>query len=262
MAPVAPTGPTEVRELTAAFGIMQQRLTKFVEDRTRMLAAIGHDLRSPLTALRVRTEMVDDEETRERLTASIEEMQGMLDATLSYARGVSASEPSERMEVGRVLSDINQSMPSQFLILPGHEKFVSVRPFAFRRALRNLIENAQRYGGNARVSFGESDGVVSIKIDDDGQGIPEEQLENVFAPFQRLEHSRSLDTGGHGLGLSIARSILRAHGGDVVLSNASQGGLTATVTLPTDDTREDATSVSRDGEDQLGSDQITKNTNP
>ncbi|QXT41002.1 ATP-binding protein [Gymnodinialimonas ceratoperidinii] len=262
MAPVNPTGPTEVRELTAAFGIMQQRLKRFVEDRTRMLAAIGHDLRSPLTALRVRTEMVEDEETRERLTASIEEMQGMLDATLSYARGVSASEPSERMEVGRVLSDINQSMPSQFLILPRHEEFVSVRPFAFRRALRNLIENAQRYGGNARVSFGASDGVVSIKIDDDGEGIPEEFLEDVFAPFQRLEHSRSLDTGGHGLGLSIARSILRAHGGDVVLSNAPQGGLTATITLPTDDTREDETNVSRDGKDQLGSDQITRNTNP
>jgi signal transduction histidine kinase len=232
MEPVEPTGPTEVRDLTAAFGIMQERLTRFVEDRTRMLAAIGHDLRSPLTALRVRTEMVDDEETRDHMVASIAEMQGMLDATLSYARGVSASEPSERVEIGEVLTNINQAMPTQFALAPGPQLAISVRPFAFRRALRNLIENAQRYGGGAQVTFEEQDGVAVIEVADQGPGIPEDQLEEVFAPFQRLDRSRSLDTGGHGLGLSIARSILRAHGGDVTLANAPGGGLVAHVTLP------------------------------
>lgn len=234
MEPIEPTGPTEVRDLTAAFGIMQQRLTRFVEDRTRMLAAIGHDLRSPLTALRVRTEMVDDSETRDALTSSIEEMQGMLDATLSYARGVSASEPSERVLVGQILSDINQTLTTPASLAPGPDVAVSVRPFAFRRAVRNLIENAQRYGANARVSYGVQGDVLAIWIADHGPGIPENLLEDVFAPFHRLEQSRSLDTGGHGLGLSIARGILRAHGGDVVLSNAPEGGLIATVTLPID----------------------------
>jgi len=234
MQPVAPTGPTEVRDLTAAFGIMQERLTRFVEDRTRMLAAIGHDLRSPLTALRVHTEMVDDDDTREHLIASIEEMQGMLDATLSYARGVSASEQSEQVEIGQVLTGMNQAMPTQFALAPGPELAISVRPFAFRRALRNLIENAQRYGGGAQVTFTEQDGAAVIEIADQGPGIPEDQLEEVFAPFQRLDSSRSLDTGGHGLGLSIARSILRAHGGDVALANAPGGGLVARVSLPID----------------------------
>lgn len=236
MEPVEPTGPTEVRDLTAAFGIMQRRLTRFVEDRTRMLAAIGHDLRSPLTALRVRAEMVDDPETREALTSSIEEMQGMLEATLSYARGVSASEPSERILVGQVLRDINQALITPALLAPGPDIAVSVRPFAFRRALRNLIENAQRYGANARVSYGVQGQVLAIRIADDGPGIPENLLEDVFAPFHRLEQSRSLDTGGHGLGLSIARGIMRAHGGDVVLSNAPEGGLIATATLPIETT--------------------------
>ncbi len=236
MRPVEPTGPTEVRDLTAAFGIMQERLTRFVEDRTRMLAAIGHDLRSPLTALRVHSEMVDDEETRDHLVASVEEMQGMLDATLSYARGVSASEPSERVEIGQVLTGMNQVMPTQFALAPGPDLTISVRPFAFRRALRNLIENAQRYGGGAQVAFEEQDGAVVIEIADQGPGIPEDQLEEVFAPFQRLDSSRSLDTGGHGLGLSIARSILRAHGGDVSLANVPGGGLVARVILPIDAT--------------------------
>jgi len=245
MQPIAPTGPTEVRDLTAAFGIMQERLTRFVEDRTRMLAAVGHDLRSPLTALRVHSEMVDDEETRDHLVASIEEMQGMLDATLSYARGVSASEPSERVEIGQVLTGMNQAMPTQFALAPGPQLAISVRPFAFRRALRNLIENAQRYGGGAQVTFEEQDGTAVIEIADQGPGIPEDQLEEVFAPFQRLDSSRSLDTGGHGLGLSIARSILRAHGGDVILENVAGGGLVARVSLPIDAAR-DPESASQD----------------
>jgi len=238
METVEPTGPLEVRDLTAAFGIMQGRLTRFVEDRTRMLAAIGHDLRSPLTAMRVRTEMVDDDETRERLISSIEEMQGMLDATLSYARGVGDVEPSERAEIGQILDDLNHAMPVPFSLTPGPKRVLSIRPFAFRRALRNLIENAQRYGGEARVSYQSLDDAVVIRIADSGPGIPEDRLEDVFAPFQRLENSRSRDTGGHGLGLTIARSILRAHGGDLVLSNAPEGGLLAIITLPvtSDDT--------------------------
>jgi signal transduction histidine kinase len=229
---IVPSGPAEVRELTAAFGIMQERLTRLVEDRTRMLAAIGHDLRSPLTALRVRTEMVDDDETRERLSASIDEMQGMLDATLAYARGVNSAETPDRQEAGALLEAVNRSLLVPATLEPGPEAWVSVRPLALRRALRNLIENAQRYGGAARARHDIRGDLVEIRIADDGPGIPDDQLEQVFAPFHRLDQSRSRDTGGHGLGLPIARSILRAHGGDVVLSNAPGGGLFATVTLP------------------------------
>lgn len=176
--------------------------------------------------------MVDDDETRERLTSSIEEMQGMLDATLSYARGVNSAEAPVRLDAGRLLEEINQALPSQFVLKLGPEAAISVRPFAVRRALRNLIENAQRYGGNVCVTHAIKDDLVEIRIEDDGPGVPDDQLEQVFAPFYRLEHSRSLDTGGHGLGLSIARSILRAHGGEVVLSNAEAGGLVALVSLP------------------------------
>lgn len=237
LATIPPTGPSEVRELTGTFNQMQARLTRLVEDRTRMLAAIGHDLRSPLTALRVRSEMLDDEEARARLVGSVEEMQSMLDATLAYARGVTSAEPSEQVEIGQFLADLNRDSAAPFTLLPGPEIRATVRPIALRRALRNLVENAQRYGAGtaATVAYGAEDGVLSITVSDGGPGIPQDQLEQVFSPFFRLETSRSRETGGHGLGLSIARSIMRAHGGDIALSNAAGGGLVARATLPLDD---------------------------
>ena len=225
-------GPAEVRELTSGFNRMQDRLTRFVADRTRVLAALGHDLRSPLTALRVRAEMVDDNETRDSLVASVEEMQSMVDATLTFARGLTGNEAVETVEIQAFLRELQASKAVAFTLTEGQPLQVRLRPNAMRRALRNLIENAVRYGNHAQVSWSAQDDSLTITIADDGPGIPDKDIARVFDPFFRLEESRSLETGGHGLGLSIARSIIRAHGGDITLKNRNHGGLAAIVQLP------------------------------
>lgn len=229
---LAMAGPTEVRDLTVAFNRMQDRLSRFVADRTRLLAALGHDLRSPLTAMRVRVELVDDEETRESLIASIEEMQSMVEATLTFARGLTGSEEAELVNFSQFLEGLQADMLVPFGLHGDTGYDVKIRPHALRRALRNVIENAVRYGETADVTHELTDDAVVITIDDVGPGIPVADLEKVFDPFYRLEESRSLETGGHGLGLSIARTILRAQGGDIALSNRSPKGLRVTVHLP------------------------------
>ncbi len=228
--PVA--GPAEVRDLTVSFNRMQRRLTRFVNDRTRMLAALGHDLRSPLTAMRVRAEMVDDDETRDSLVASVEEMQRMVEATLTFARGLTGAEKPETIDLRAYLQALLADIPGKTRIAGGNEIFVRLRPNAMRRALRNLIENAVRYGGAASVAWSSGQGELVLTIDDNGPGIPSEKLEKVFDPFFRLEESRSLETGGYGLGLSIARTIIQSHGGEVTLTNREAGGLRATVRIP------------------------------
>ncbi len=241
-----PEGPRELRQLTDAFNRMQDRLTRYVADRTRVLAALGHDLRSPLTALRVRAEMVDDEETRDGLVASVEEMQTMVEATLTFARGLAENEPPETRDLGGFLRDLADDMvTTPFELGPVPELQVRIRPNALRRALRNLIENAVRYGGDeapVRVQAARAGDEFTITIDDKGPGIPEADLERVFDPFFRLERSRSLETGGHGLGLSIARSIIRAHGGEVRLHNRPAGGLCAEIRIPLASGREETPS--------------------
>jgi len=226
------SGPVEVRELTSAFNRMQDRLTRYVADRTRLLAALGHDLRSPLTAMRVRAEMVDDKDTREGLVSSIEEMQSMVEATLSFARGLTDSEVAETIEIGEFLEALRADMMSEFHLVKRPDCHVRVRPRALRRALRNIIENAVRYGRTASVDFFFEGDQMAIVVDDQGPGIPATELGAVFDPFYRLEQSRSLETGGHGLGLSIARTIVRAHGGDIELSNRAEGGLRAKIVFP------------------------------
>lgn len=230
-----PEGPREVRALSEALARMQRRLSDMIADRTRMLVALGHDLRSPITALRVRAEMVDDEETRERMVATLDEMREMVEATLAFARGVSRDQPMEETDLAALLEDIagELSETGPPVVFTGVGPVVTaLRRTPVRRALRNLMENAQRYGRGARVGLHRGERTAEITIDDDGPGIPPGELERVFDPFARLETSRSRETGGIGLGLSIARAILRAHGGDVALSNRSGGGLRATVTLP------------------------------
>lgn len=230
------TGPEELRRLTAAFNRMQTRLRRFVEDRTRLLGALGHDLRSPLTALRVRAEMVDDPETRERLVSTIEEMQEMVSATLSFARGMATTEPVKTVELRGLVADLvaehAETGGAVTLAPEGADGVVRIRPLAMRRALRNLIENALRYGNLAQVAIERDAGAVHVIVRDTGPGIPAADLEKVFDPFVRLEVSRSRETGGTGLGLSIVRTIVHAHGGEVTLSNADDGGLVARVTLP------------------------------
>ena len=230
--PLPLIGPSEVRGLTQAFNRMQARLTRFVADRTRLLAALGHDLRSPLTAMRVRAEMVDEDETRESLVASIEEMQEMVNATLAFARGMASSEAYETVDLGAYLKQLQADMIDGCTLDTANSISVRLRPQSVRRALRNIIENAQRYGGGADVTFRHDAEYAEIRVADNGPGIPETELEQVFEPFFRLEKSRSRETGGTGLGLSIARTIVRAHGGDVALTNRAEGGLFVTVTLP------------------------------
>ena len=197
------------------------------------MAALGHDLRSPLTALRVRAELVDDDETKNAMISSIEEMQEMVETTLAFARGMAVSEPSESVELGSFLIQLKHDMLNSFVFNDEDaDVTLRVRPNALRRALRNVIENAIRYGGSADVSISRGQDMVSIEICDDGPGIPEEEIEEVFEPFFRLERSRSRETGGTGLGLSIARTLLRASGGDISLSNKPEGGVRARISLP------------------------------
>ena len=226
------TGPREVRELTAAFNNMQGRLTRHIADRTRVLAALGHDLRSPLTALRVHAEIVDEEDIRISMISSIEEMQVMVESTLAFAHGMATSEEAQTVEIRDFLKRLQQDMHDGFEVGEIDQVNVRMRPNAIRRALRNLIENAQRYGGGATVSVTDGAETIAIEIVDNGSGIPEADLERVFEPFFRLEKSRSRNTGGTGLGLSIARTIARAHGGDVRLENRPEGGLMAALILP------------------------------
>lgn len=227
-------GPVEVRALSEAMERMQARISGMVADRTRMLAALGHDLRSPITALRLRAEMVDDDETRERMAAILDEMQDMVGATLAYARGVSPDQPMEPTDISRLLfelaSELSETGP-QVVLGTLQPVTLPVRWTPMRRALRNLIENAQRYGAGAVIGLSRMGSDVVISIDDKGPGIPDADLSRVFEPFTRLEQSRSRETGGVGLGLPIARAILNAHGGTVELTNRPEGGLRATVTL-------------------------------
>jgi signal transduction histidine kinase len=232
------TGPEELRNLTRAFNDMQDRIRRFVDDRTRLLAALGHDLRSPLTALRVRAEMVEDDENRERLVATVEEMQHMVEATLSFARGMAANETAETLDLGGYVAALASEMAEagEAVTYSPTDRSIKarLRPTATRRALRNLIANAARYGERARVSVQADHGGVAVIIDDDGPGIAQDDMARVFDPFVRLETSRSRETGGTGLGLSIAQSIVQAQGGSIRLENRPDGGLRATVTLPMD----------------------------
>jgi signal transduction histidine kinase len=227
-------GPDEVRALSDAMERMQARISGMVADRTRMLAALGHDLRSPITALRLRAEMVDDDETRERMAATLDEMQDMVEATLAYARGVSPDQPMEPTDISRLLLDLASELSEtgpQVVTGTMEPVTLPLRRTPMRRALRNLIENAQRYGGEAVIGLSRMGSDVVISIDDKGPGIPDADLSRVFEPFTRLEQSRSRETGGVGLGLPIARAILHAHGGTVELTNRAKGGLRATITL-------------------------------
>ena len=229
---ITPVGPSEVRNLTIAFNDMQARLARFVTDRTQMLAALAHDLRTPLTALRVWAEIVEDVETKAGISTSLDEMQDMVEATLAYASGVGQGEDLQRIDMAEYLSDIQVDTHGGLELQMGPEAVMQIKPMAMRRALRNLIDNAKRYGQDAVLSWDVTSAGVEIWVDDDGPGIPESLIADVFQPFQRIEQSRSLDTGGHGLGLSIARSIVLEHGGTLELSNRDEGGLRAQIFLP------------------------------
>lgn len=234
-APLEVQGPVEARRSVAAFNEMRGRIRRFVDDRMSLLAAISHDLRTPITALRLRAELIEETETREKMLETLAELQRMVEATLSFAREESAAEPTRRVDVAALI----EALVADFAELGrpvsyrGPESLIAeLRPDALRRALRNLIDNALTYGAKAETALVRSEQGLEIRIDDAGPGIPPEQRERVFDPFRRLETSRSRETGGVGLGLSIARSIARGHGGDLTLQTAPGGGLRAVLSLP------------------------------
>lgn len=240
--PLPENGPTEVATAARAFNTMAERIRRFVGDRTQMIAAIGHDLKTPITRLKLRAELLDDDEQRRKILADLDEMEAMIGATLTFARDDAAAEPSVAVDLAAlcrtVLDEAADAAPelAEAITYAGPEHLtVRARSVAMKRALANLVGNALAYGGAARLTLapaGAAAGQIRITIEDDGPGVPEYELEGVFQPFRRLEGSRNRETGGTGLGLPIARNILRAHGGDVVLRNRSAGGLAAVATLP------------------------------
>ena len=238
--PLPEDGPREVATAARAFNTMAERIRRFVGDRTQMVAAIGHDLKTPITRLKLRAELLDDDEQRRKILADLEEMEAMIGATLAFARDDAAAEPSVMVDLAAlcrtVLDEATDAAPemADAITYDGPEHLtVRARPVALKRALANLVGNALAYGGAARLTLAEAaPGQLRIVIEDDGPGVPEYELEGVFQPFRRLETSRNRETGGSGLGLPIARNILRAHGGDVVLRNRPKGGLAAIMTLP------------------------------
>lgn len=233
--PMAETGPREVRRAAQAFNVMQGRISRFVQDRTQMLAAISHDLKTPITRLRLRAEFVEDDEQRGKMLADLEEMEVMIASTLAFARDDATSEPRLRLDLATMVQGMVEDMEDlgADCVYTGPQSLViEARPAALKRALANLLDNAVKYGGGARLELSASEGDIHLTIDDDGPGIPESDFERVFAPFVRLEASRSRDTGGSGLGLAVARAAVRAHGGDITLANRPEGGLRVTVSLP------------------------------
>jgi signal transduction histidine kinase len=234
-APLNEAGPIEVRRASNAFNEMQGRIRRFVEDRTQMIAAISHDLGTPITRLRLRAEFIEDEAQKQKILSDLEEMDRMISSTLTFARDDSVQEPRTLVDLAALIRSICRDLSDAGLMAEceRHEPLsYSCHPTALRRALTNLIENAAKYGEGARVSIMNDAQEVIVRIDDLGPGIPEDQLENVFRPFHRLESSRSRQTGGTGLGLTVARTIVRAHGGEITLQNRSEGGLRVQVALP------------------------------
>jgi signal transduction histidine kinase len=234
IAPVPEIGPNDIRQTAEAFNRMQARLHRFVQDRTRMLAAIGHDLRTPLTSLRLRAEFVSDIELQDKMLRTIDEIEAMTEAALAFARDEAAYERTTTVDLAALaqsLCDDLADLGQDVTFVEGPAINYRCRPDALRRAIRNLIENAVRYGDRARVSLAWGPDTIQIHVEDDGPGIPEDLIEQVFSPFFRLEHSRNRETGGVGLGLSIARATVRHHGGDISLQNQLTG-LRASISLP------------------------------
>ncbi len=232
--------PREVGAIASALASMHARLRGVVDDRTRMLAAISHDLRTPLTRLRLRAEQIPDPEERAKAAADIDEMERMIAETLAFARADALETGAERFDLAALLHSLvdDRIDLGADVALEGADApppgglVVEGRPGALRRALDNLVSNALAHGTHARLSLEAGAEHIRIHVDDAGPGVPPHELERVFAPFYRLEASRSRSTGGAGLGLAVARDIARAHGGDVVLVNRPGGGLRATLSLP------------------------------
>ncbi|MGH8238707.1 MAG: ATP-binding protein [Steroidobacteraceae bacterium] len=233
--PLKERGARELKHATRAFNAMQERLNRYLDSRTRVLAAMSHDLRTPITRLRLRVESIEDEALRTRCVEDLDEMTRMVRGALSVFRGLNDEEPTVPVDIGALLQELqrrygevnaNVAIEGQAAApFPG-------KPLALKRCLGNLVDNALQYGELATIAVTDSDDELTIRVLDNGPGIPDAELERVFEPFYRLESSSNRATGGTGLGLSIARDVAQAHGGALTLANRSGGGLEAKLVLP------------------------------
>jgi len=235
-APALPErGPQEIRSVITAFNAMQGQIQKFVAYRMAMLAAISHDLRTPLTRIRLRGDLIEDEKQRAKLFRDVDEMQAMVDGALAFFRDDADEEAITPFDLVGVLQTIANDYADQGIEIgyAGPVRAVYLgRPFALKRAFTNLVENAIKYGAAPEMELSTHGATFVVAVKDRGPGIPLDALDRVFTPFYRLERSRNRATGGVGLGLSAARAIVQRHGGDIVLINRPDGGLAAQVTLP------------------------------
>jgi signal transduction histidine kinase len=228
------SGPSEVRQASRVFNQMQSRLKEQLDERNRFLAAVSHDLRTPLTRLKLRAEKIEQHELRSDVQNDINDMAYIIVTTLQYIRGNEQPEESCMLDIAALVQSLAEdSKEAGYKIsVSGNAIPIQIQPVSIQRCLSNLIENALRYGEQAEIFITESDEYVTISVHDSGPGIPEDKLEEVFKPFYRLENSRSRHTGGVGLGLSIARDMAMKQGGNISLRNGPQGGLIAELTLP------------------------------
>jgi len=233
--PMAERGPVEVVRAARAFNTMQLRLAAYLRERTSVLAAMSHDLKTPVTRLKLRAELLPDPGLRLKFTRDLEELESMVAATLDFLRGTAGLEPAQPVDMEALLASVEADLSET-----GHVVRIEGRslapytghPVALKRCLRNLVENAVNYGKAAEIVVDDDPQRLRIEVRDRGPGIAPAELEKVFEPFYRLEGSRNRDTGGTGLGLTIARSIAQAHGGQLTLENRPEGGLLARLTLP------------------------------
>jgi signal transduction histidine kinase len=232
--PLVESGSRELRDAARAFNTMQERMQRYVDSRTRVLAAMSHDLKTPLTRLRLRMATLDDPDLQTRVDQDLSEMESMVHGALSLLRGLNDDEPAEALDVNELLTKLQDEfadMGTPFEVHGRARVLYAAKPMALKRCLTNLISNATKFGGGVSVTV-EDGAAVVIMVRDQGPGIPPQHLAKVFEPFYRVESSRNRDTGGTGLGLCIARDIAQAHGGALTLTNLPQRGLQATLTLP------------------------------
>ena len=233
--PLSESGPTEVKETAIAFNQMQQRLKNYIEDKAEILAAVSHDLKTPLTRLRLRTDLLDDNEVSKKIEKDLDDMEKMVTATLDFMRGSESKEERQPIDLIALLESIQDDFneAGNRVTFNGHSNApFQGKPLALKRCIINLVENGIRYGEKVDISLEDNPLDISILICDYGPGIPYELHEKVFAPFYRLENSRAQHTGGTGLGLGIARNVARAHGGELTFSKQDNGHFCVIIKLP------------------------------